>query len=79
MRKRKIKYEIVDASNYTEGLDHRASVIFFHSDWTDIDETVTEVAKAVHGPVNVIYFNTESDESKELAKTRFKVTKTPAI
>ena len=75
------KYTFVNYKNYTRGLmdDYRAQVVFFEKDYENIREKFETIAKYLHGPVNVVFFNCEHKLSQEIVEEKFEVKKFPKI
>ncbi len=57
-------YEVITHKNFSDGLDDRASIIFYADDLEDISEKLLDVADEIYGPVNVLWFDTREEETK---------------
>lgn len=75
------KYTFVTHKNYTRAFvdDPRAQVVFFDKDFGNVKDKFEYVAKELHGPANVVYFNCETEEAQKIAETQFGVKKFPRV
>jgi hypothetical protein len=78
---RRGKYTFVTHKNYTKGVmeDYRTQIIFFHKQFDEIQTVFEDVAKTIHGPTNVVFFNCTDEESENVAKEKFGVKKFPRV
>ena len=74
-------HTIVNFRNYTKGFveDYRAQVVFFDKSFDAVKEKFETVAKTLHGPANVIFFDCSSEESQKIAKEKFGVKSYPKL
>jgi hypothetical protein len=74
-------YTIVNYKNYTRGLieDYRAQVVFFDKSYDKIMGKFEEVAEALHGPANIVFFDCSSKQAQKLVEEKFGVKKFPKI
>lgn len=81
INQRRGRYTFVTHKNYTKGImeDYRTQVIFFSKQFGEVQTVFEEVAEAIHGPANVVYFNCSHEESENVAKDKFGVKKFPRV